>query len=131
MDIIRSMPESTSVDFRRKETCFPYRGVPKGVEGGSGDLLFLANHGKIVAAAPILGIDRPNLNDDMDYLEQGSPDDPESYNYIRAGKIYRIENSPPYRGHTGIRYVDRLKDAKLRKFLQKTAKGLRDKLPIK
>ena len=131
MDIIRCLPESISVNFRWKETVFPYRGVPKRVKGGSGDLLFIANIGKIVAVAPILAIDRPDVNDDMDYLEQGSPNDPERYRYIRAGKMHRIEDSPMYKGHQGIRYVDRLNDAKLRTFLQKTAKDFRDKLPVK
>jgi len=125
MDIIRCMPESTSVDFRRKETRFPYRGVPNGVRGQCRDLLFIANHGRIVAAAPILGIEPIDARDGMEYLEQGEPTQPRIYRYIHTGRMSRIEGSPEYSGHMGIRYVDRLKDHKLRRFLQEKAVSLR------
>jgi hypothetical protein len=123
MDIIRCTPESTTVNFARKETSFPYRGVPS--RAAAGDLLFLANHGTIVGAALILGIDVPPPDDEMEYLEQGAPGDPGSYRHIRVGKVRRVEGSPPYIGHMGIRYVDRLKDARMRRFLKSAAKTFR------
>lgn len=125
MDIIRCMPESTSVDFRRKEFRFPYRGIPKHVKAASGDVLFIANHGAIVGVAPILGIDPIDPKDDMKYLEQGEPNEPELYHYIRTGKMNQLNDGPSYKGHMGIRYVDRLSNPKLRKYLQTKARMLR------
>ncbi len=38
---------------------------------------------------------------------------PNYTNTFALRKMNRVAGSPPYRGHTGIRYVSRLKDAKL------------------
>lgn|GEM_PF-6066462 len=128
MDIIRCMPESITVDFRRKENKYPYAGVPTHVDGKPGDVLFVANNGFIVGIARIVGISDVDPNDDMAYLERGSPGEPSRYHYIVTGKTIRLDDGPVYKGHMGIRYVDRIKDAKLRKYLQAKAKAYRAKL---
>lgn len=127
MDIIRCMPESVTIDFRRKEHRYPYPGVPTRVVGESHDVLFLANKGYIVGIALIIGIGEVDLNDDMEYLEQGPPREPNRYHYIVTGKTTRLDDGPTYKGHMGIRYVDRIKDEKLRKYLQAKAKAYRAK----
>jgi hypothetical protein len=113
------------MDFRRKGFRFPYRGTPKHVKAACGDLLFIASHGFIVGVAPILGIDPIDPNDDMEYLEQGKPNEPELYRYIRVGKMTQLNDGPLYKGHMGIRYVDRLSNPKTRKYLQAKARLLR------
>lgn len=119
------MPQGIGIDYVRKSHKYPYPGVPTRVKKEGGDVLFIAYEGRIVGMAKILGISDVDPNDDMSYLEQGSPNDPERYHYIVTGKTMRIDNGPRYKGHMGIRYVDRLKDSKLRAFFKKKAAELR------
>ncbi|HET6276014.1 MAG TPA: hypothetical protein VFE16_08820 [Candidatus Cybelea sp.] len=119
------MPDGAKPNFQFLENRFPYKGVPSRVKPDAGDLLFLAYGGKIVGAAPILKIPAVDQKDDMEYLERGRPKEPAAYSYIVVGKLKRITGSPPYRGHMGIRYVDRLSDAKMRRFLQSVAATLK------
>jgi hypothetical protein len=122
VNIIRSMPEGAPVDFRRRENVYPVRGVPTRVHPDGGDLLFLAYGGRITGVAYIIGIRAVDNSDDLAYLEQGPPPDPASYVYVHVGKARRLKGSPPYKGHMGIRYVDRIKDRAVYRFLRAAAK---------
>lgn len=123
------MPEGMGINYIRTWHKYPYPGVPQRVNKDGGDILFIAYEGRIVGMATITGISDVDTNDDMSYLEQGTPNDPERYHYIVTGRTVKIDGGPRYKGHMGIRYVDRLKDAKLRAYLKKKAGELRKKLP--
>jgi hypothetical protein len=125
MDIIRCIPKRKRVEFCEGDSWFPVRGAPKMTKSGSRNVLFIANRGAIVGMAVIKGIESVDPEDDMSYLEQGSPRDPESYRYLHVGKIKRLTNRPAYRGHVGIRYVGRLKSRSLRTYLQQQASRLK------
>ncbi len=129
MHIIRSMPIDATVPFHRKgDSDFPFKGLPE--RANLGDLYFIAHHGKIAGVGRINHIEPPGQKHDLGYLQQGQPIEPERYSHIIVGKIQRRTGSPPYEGHTGIRYVDELKDARLRAFLTKAAENVAPAGPV-
>jgi hypothetical protein len=128
MHIIRSMPVSVDdINFEWERHRYPFPGMPKDASPRNQDLLFLAHDGYIVGVAEIVAIRRVDDDDDMDYLEQGAPSYPEKYNYIVTGRLTKLMDGPEYKGTMGIRYIDRLKDDRVRKYLESAAELYRAK----
>jgi hypothetical protein len=117
MHIIRSMPQGEDFEFflDGRERYFPVRGRPK--RALVGDTVFFSHRGKIIGRSTLVDIRPVDATDDMEYLEQGAPEDPEYYYYLCVSPVKRIRGGPSYVGRVGIRYVDKLGDKVLRKRL--------------
>jgi hypothetical protein len=94
---------------------FPVRGRPR--RARRGDTVFFSHRGEIVGRSRLRDIRPVDEDDNMWYLEQGSPRDPESYYYLCVGPVKRVRNGPNYLGRVGIRYIDNLRNAPLKRRL--------------
>ena len=116
MHIIRSMPEGEDFELGgRGERLFPVRGRPQRLNPG--DTVFFSHRGKIVGRSKLRDLRLVPDDDDMWYLEQGSPTNRGLYHYLCVGSIKAIRGGPSYVGRVGIRYIDNLSDKTLRKSL--------------